>query len=80
MGFRDLAVSNPIGGIYTTILKSGVETALFPTDSCVGTEKKEPCTHCWWICEEFRCTSQWYFMGVCMIITRRETESGYGSK
>ena len=40
MGFRDLAVSNLIGGIYTTILKSGAETALFPTDSCVGTEKK----------------------------------------
>ena len=39
MGFRDLAVSNPIGGIYTTILKSGAETALFPTDF-VGTEKK----------------------------------------
>ena len=79
MGFRDLAVSNPI---YTTILKSGAETALFATDSCVGTGKKKSraCTHCWWIWEEFRCTSQWYFMGVCMIITRRETESGYGSK
>ena len=64
MGFRDLAVSNPIGGIYTTILKSGV-----------GTEKKEQCTHSWWICEEFRCTSQRYFMGVGTIITRRETES-----